>query len=195
MWSRPDITSVEVRAFGYVPGKWVDVTTFEIKPADSIAVSAIYEARAHRTSATHAYVVLHVPDGTVPDSPLDDMLAVAREQQIGVITVVDPADYDTWNKLEVALRVVPDPALLENFIATQLLPALRDKLSRSIADVVDQSTSLRDARPYQRRGGVPSPAWYRRQGMSCSQPLRGPTPPPGQYRSFGATLRRQGRQE
>ncbi|MEV4721842.1 hypothetical protein AB0J94_32040 [Micromonospora noduli] len=31
IWSRPDITTVEVRTFEYVPGKHLDVNTFEIK--------------------------------------------------------------------------------------------------------------------------------------------------------------------
>jgi len=30
-WSRPDITSVEVRTFAYVPGKHLEVVTFEVK--------------------------------------------------------------------------------------------------------------------------------------------------------------------
>src|SRR3954452_16295149 len=33
IWSRPDIVSVEVRTFAYVPGKYLEVTTFEIKAA------------------------------------------------------------------------------------------------------------------------------------------------------------------
>src|SRR5690348_5652942 len=61
MWSRPDIVSVEVRTFAYVPGKYLEVATFEVKAANAINVQAVYEALAHRRAATHSYVLLHVP--------------------------------------------------------------------------------------------------------------------------------------
>jgi hypothetical protein len=57
-WSRPDIIAVEVRTFQYVPGKFLTVTTYEIKPTDAIDVTAVYEALAHRRAATHSYVLL-----------------------------------------------------------------------------------------------------------------------------------------
>lgn len=36
--------------------------TFEVKPSDAIDVTAVYEVLAHLRSATHAYVIFHVPD-------------------------------------------------------------------------------------------------------------------------------------
>ncbi|MBT8226892.1 MAG: hypothetical protein HKP61_13185 [Dactylosporangium sp.] len=71
-WSRPDIVSVEVRAFAYVPGKYLEVATYEVKAANAINVQAVYEALAHRRAATHSYVLLHVPTEQadhMPSSP------------------------------------------------------------------------------------------------------------------------------
>lgn len=48
IWSRPAITTVEVRTFEYVPGKHLDVNTFEIKSPNAVNVQAVYEALAHR---------------------------------------------------------------------------------------------------------------------------------------------------
>jgi hypothetical protein len=61
-WTRPDLVSVAVRTYRYLPGKYMEVVTFEVKPFDAIDVTAVYEALAHLRSATHAYVILHVPD-------------------------------------------------------------------------------------------------------------------------------------
>jgi hypothetical protein len=61
-WTRPDIISVAVRTYRYLPGKYMEVVTFEVKPSDAISVTAVYEALAHLRSATHAYVIFHVPD-------------------------------------------------------------------------------------------------------------------------------------
>jgi hypothetical protein len=52
IWSRPDIVTVEVRTFQYLPGKYLEITTFEIKSFGSVNVQAVYEALAHRRAAT-----------------------------------------------------------------------------------------------------------------------------------------------
>ena len=60
-WTRPDITLASLRTFAYVPGKHFEVVTFEIKPCDTIDVTVIYEALAHRRAAHRAYALVHVP--------------------------------------------------------------------------------------------------------------------------------------
>ncbi|MFV2088706.1 hypothetical protein [Micromonospora sp. LOL_021] len=134
VWSRPDIVSVEVRTFAYVPGKYLEVATFEVKAANAINVQAVYEALAHRRAATHSYVLLHVPADHA-DSLEDDVADVAeaaRAHGIGVVTAADPADYDTWEEREEARRIEPDPERLNNFVATQLSDNARDLISRRL---------------------------------------------------------------
>jgi hypothetical protein len=41
MWSRPDIVSIEVRTFEFVPGKHLEIVTFEVKLANAVNVQAI----------------------------------------------------------------------------------------------------------------------------------------------------------
>lgn len=134
IWSRPDIVSVEVRTFAYVPGKYLEIATFEVKAANAINIQAVCEALAHRRAATHSYVLLHVPaDHT--DSLEDDVADVAeaaRTHGIGVVTAADPANYDTWEEREEARRIEPDPERLNNFVATQLSDTARDLISRRL---------------------------------------------------------------
>ncbi|HST68174.1 MAG TPA: hypothetical protein VLI94_00780 [Solirubrobacterales bacterium] len=122
IWARPDITSVEVRVFAHVPGKHLEVVTFEVKPSDAITVQAVYEALAHRRAATRSYVLLHVPADQRQDleSAVTELSEVARAHGIGVITAEDPADYETWEEREVADRVEPDPERLDRFIGRQM---------------------------------------------------------------------------
>ncbi|MDP5227174.1 MULTISPECIES: hypothetical protein [Arthrobacter] len=133
-WSRPDLVSVEIKTYEYVPGKFLEVTTFEVKPADAIDVQAVYEALAHRRSSTHAYVLLHIPqeEVTVLEDSVRNVRLVARSHGIGVITIQDPADYNTWEELEEAQRVEPDPERLNQFIETQLSEKLRKKIARTL---------------------------------------------------------------
>jgi hypothetical protein len=121
-WTRPDIVSVSVQTFVHLPGKFIEVVTFEIKPSDGIDVTAVYEALAHRRGATHAYVLLHVPlphDAALTER-VEEICEVAKDNGIGVIVAGDPSNYETWDERVGALRVEPDPAKLDRFIATQL---------------------------------------------------------------------------
>jgi hypothetical protein len=122
IWARPDIVSVEIRAFDHVPGKFLEVRTFEVKPSDGINVQAVYEALAHRRAATHSYVLLHVPADKKGDleTAVAELCEVARGHGIGVITVESPDDYDTWEEREVAGREEPDPEYLDAFLGSQL---------------------------------------------------------------------------
>ncbi len=132
-WSRPDLVTVEVKTFEYVPGKFLEVTTFEVKPCDQIEITAVYEALAHRRSATHSYVLLHVPtdDQALLDA-VADVRSVARSHGIGVVVVGDPGDYSTWDILESAERVQPDPSQLDQFIGQQLPSKTKKRIARAL---------------------------------------------------------------
>jgi hypothetical protein len=134
LWSRPDIVSVEVRTFVYVPGKHIEVVTFEVKAANAINVQAVYEALAHRRAATRWYVLLHVPaaQAEVLKQAVDDVAEVARGHGIGVLTAADPGDYQTWEEITEAQRVEPDPERLDTFIRVQLSPETRDLISKRL---------------------------------------------------------------
>jgi hypothetical protein len=131
-WKRPDVVSVAVQAFTHLPGKFIEVATFEIKPSNSIDVLAVYEALSHRQAATHAYVLLHVPvaERERVAGKIEEVSTLARSHGIGLIVAEDPRDFDAWEELVPAQRVEPEPADLERFMAGQL------KGSDKIAELV-----------------------------------------------------------
>jgi hypothetical protein len=133
-WTRPDLVSAAVRTYRYLPGKYMEVVTFEVKPKDTINVTAVYEALAHLRSATHAYVMFHVPDDQEESVKLtiDEACRVGRHHGVGVIVMGDPADFDTWEEREEARRVEPDPQRLDEFIAAQLSQAAHDRIARAL---------------------------------------------------------------
>jgi hypothetical protein len=133
-WSRPDIVSIEVRTFAFIPGKHLEVVSFEVKAAHAINVQAVYEALAHRRAATRSYVLLHVPaDQAVGlEQRVADVTNVARSHGIGIVTVADSADYETWDERVEAERVVPDPERLDTFIAVQLPEKTRMKIVKAV---------------------------------------------------------------
>jgi hypothetical protein len=134
IWSRPDIVSVEVRTFAFLPGKYLEVVTFEVKASHAINVQGVYEALAHRRSATRSYLLLHVPtDQAAGLEPLvADVTNVARSHGIGVVTAADPSEYETWDERAEANRLEPDPERLDSFIAVQLSEKTRMKIVKAV---------------------------------------------------------------
>lgn len=122
-WSRPDVTLVRLREFKYVPGKFLEVSTIEVKPFNAIDVSAVYEAVAHRRAATHAHVAVHVP-AHLSNALSDDIEAVrsvAAAHGVGFIRFADPADHSTWQYVLDAERVEPDPQKVSRFLSEQVM--------------------------------------------------------------------------
>lgn len=131
-WTRPDLVAVAVEVFTYLPAKVMSVHTFEVKSADSVDVTAVYEALAHRRAATHAYVVLHVPDPDQKQTGVAEVVSEARRHGVGVIEFSDPGNYETWEETVTADRVEPEPSALNDFIRVQLPDAARRQIERAI---------------------------------------------------------------
>jgi len=131
-WSRPDITVVGMTTYVYVPGRHFDVATFEIKAADWIDVTAVYEALAHRRAATRAYVILNVPESqqqlSQVESLLDQVCDEAKRHGIGVIVVADASNYESWDERVEAVRGDPAPELLNDFLAVQLSDGAKQEI-------------------------------------------------------------------
>lgn len=131
-WTRPDVTVVGYKTYPYLPGRFLEVISFEIKPTCTLDITAVYEALAHRRSATRAYVVGHLPEADRSDmqNEIDAITEEAKKLGIGVIIADNPADFDTWENLLDADRVEPDPVRLNEFIARQTSPELKEQIVR-----------------------------------------------------------------
>lgn len=132
-WTRPDIIAVGYKTFPYIPGRYLEVITFEIKPVSAIDVAAVYEALAHRRAATQAYLIVHIPKKDPPYDFTAVIEAISDESKkfgIGFIIAEAPDDFDTWEvKLE-ADRIEPDPYRLNEFIAQQTTQELKEQIVR-----------------------------------------------------------------
>jgi hypothetical protein len=133
-WTRPDLVAVAVRTYRYLPGKYLEVVTFEVKPSDAVTVTAVYEALAHLRSATHAYVIYHLPHDSAESvkQVIDEARRVGRTHGVGIITVGDPENWETWEELEEARRFEPDPERLDEFIAVQLRRDAQEEILRAL---------------------------------------------------------------
>jgi hypothetical protein len=89
-WTRPDFTLVSHRKFAWTIGEEYDVVTFEVKRPDSSNVLAVFEALAHASNATRAYVVFPIGEQVWRESCPDQEARVKDEcsrHGVGLILV------------------------------------------------------------------------------------------------------------
>ncbi|WNG35366.1 hypothetical protein F0U61_18085 [Archangium violaceum] len=129
VWTRPDITAISMRTFTHWPGRTFDIWTFEIKPSWQFNITGVFEAAAHARTATHSFALFETPEKV---DPSDEARLVAEAQRMGVglIFFEKPDDFETWDFMVDPVRQEPDPALLEQFVVTQLSEKARAKLLR-----------------------------------------------------------------
>lgn len=118
-WTRPDVVLVAVRTYPFIPGKSLDVITFEIKPLDNYGIEGVFETASHSAVANRSYLCLHVPKD-FDEARLDRVQRESERFGVGVVTFSDPASFATFNILLEAERQVPDPAETSRFIGPQI---------------------------------------------------------------------------
>lgn len=110
-WTRPDITLFAVRQYPFIPGKTIELISFEIKPKDTFDIQGVFETASHSVFAHRSYLMIHMTKD--PDSDNSDVLdRISRECErfgIGFITFTDPKDWDTYKNRQEAEHKNPDP--------------------------------------------------------------------------------------
>ena len=131
MWTRPDITVVTVDTYAYVPGKFIEVITYEIKTAENWNVSGVFEAASHSRFATQTYLLIHTPEGpgSVPEEQLIRLQEECARFGIGLGFCQDPLSYDTYDFVVEPERRQPDPAEMNRFITQQLTEANKNLIA------------------------------------------------------------------
>ena len=97
------------------------MVTFEVKTPDGVDITAVYEALAHRRSATRSYVLLYIPTDRQAEleATLLEIYGEAKKHGIGVITVEKVDDYETWDEIVEPSRSEPDPRKMNDFLSMQ----------------------------------------------------------------------------
>ena len=119
-WTRPDFAVVAIKLYPYIPGKFLELITFEVKPADQYRIEGVFETAAHSRFSNKSYLAVHLPDGP-PQT--EEFLRVEKECErfgVGFITFTDPGDPNSYEVVQEAERRTPDPEDVNGFIGSQL---------------------------------------------------------------------------
>lgn len=124
-FTRPDLTAIGVRRYEFLP-KRLEIVTFEIKAANSVGILGVLEALAHREAAHRSYVIYAIARDGFENAPeADRIVELSQRYGVGVVTLEDPTQIDTWDIVLDAVPNDPDPARLDRFLAD--LPSSHSK--------------------------------------------------------------------
>jgi hypothetical protein len=128
-WTRPDITAITVKSFKFLPGKTLQVFTFEVKPDLLNGVDGIYETAAHAAVSHKSHLVIKLQERDNGRPEFDRITNECGRFGIGLITFVDPAKDDSFETVIEASSHTPDPVHIDDFIERQIAPKDKDQLS------------------------------------------------------------------
>ncbi|MEK7215239.1 MAG: hypothetical protein AAB289_06565 [Chloroflexota bacterium] len=129
MWTRPDVTVVIFDTYLYVPGKFLDLITYEVKPAHSWDVAGVFEAVSHSRAATKTYLLIHTPEGTeIPELDLERLHTECVRFGVGLAIFRDPWSHNSYKFLVEPERRQPDPEEMNQFITQQLSEPVRNRI-------------------------------------------------------------------
>lgn len=131
-WTRPDLIVVSYTTLLYVPGKHFEVVTFEVKPWDTLDVTGVYEALAHRRASTRAYLLTVVPQAELEQESSEEYIQRIQEEAkrhgVGFVIVTESDDYGTWDERVEASHHDPAPHSIHDFLSLQLSDGAKQNL-------------------------------------------------------------------
>ena len=119
-WTRPDISVLASKAYPYLPNRFFEIVTFEIKSSEAINVTGVFEALSHAQFATLSYVIFNT-DGQDFDKQFKDtqrVISLATQHGVGLITTKDISQYPSWDERVRPRRKTPDPEQANLIIST-----------------------------------------------------------------------------
>ncbi len=119
LWSRPDVSLVQVNRFDYVPTPQLEVSSFEIKRFDEAAeLDSIYEAAAHSRWVHNSWLVAEDSEAT-PRGFSKRFLTELERFGVGLIRMKKQQDESYRFEVELDPRYIPpDPEELDEFLGT-----------------------------------------------------------------------------
>lgn len=112
-WSRPDLAAALYYKPRFVPAWSTSLYTFEVKTADGINESSVYEAVAHRRYANYSILVWQTNN---EHAQTNQIVELCKQFGIGVLVANDPKNPHDYRVLNIAERSEINPIVIDRFI-------------------------------------------------------------------------------
>lgn len=116
-WRNPDISMISVMSYDFIPGKTMELTTFEIKANGCFDVQGIFETASHFVVAHRSYLMIQDRNKLRDSDPnYERLVSLLPRFGVGLVLFEDPGKYDTYETIAEAKYQPPEPAELSDFI-------------------------------------------------------------------------------
>jgi hypothetical protein len=133
-WARPDFIFISIMRFQLLPGRQVDVHSFELKAEAGGTVQAVHEALAQTRFTNFGHLVWHVPFNSKAEARLPEIVNQCERHGIGLLIIRDPNDYQTWETLVDPTPKNTSPATIDAFLLSRLSAEQQNELSKAITE-------------------------------------------------------------
>lgn len=127
LWTRPDLVVIGISAYPFIPGRSLELNTFEVKKTLEEGIEGVYEAAAQSAFSHRSFLLLQ-ESGLISKELFTRIRNECVRFGIGLLTFSDPADWNTYVTLETASYRSPQIAQINKFIATQISETSRQRL-------------------------------------------------------------------
>lgn len=127
-WSKPDLCLFAIWRFKYTPGWHLDLHGFEVKTERACNTASVHEALNQVSQLHYAHLVWHCPSWADQDRRCREIHECCVRYGIGLITLSDPNNVDSFLVRVPAHRHEPAGDAIDEFIETRLKSDDRKKI-------------------------------------------------------------------
>jgi hypothetical protein len=132
VWTRPDFSLVAIHTYTYIPGKTIELITFEVKPAADFRIEGVFETAAHSRATHRSYLMIHTPNGGTDTDKFQRLMSECERFQLGLIIFDDPDNLETFKTVQDADHRNPNPGDVNSFIKTLMNKQAQEKISEMV---------------------------------------------------------------
>jgi hypothetical protein len=128
LWSRPDLCLVAFWRYKYGINWHFSLHSFEVKTKVGCDRRAVYEALSHASMVNYTHLVWHNPAWDPSDQQCGDMHERCMSHGVGLITIGNPANVDTFSIRVPARYHETSGDAVDEFLETRLDSEDREQL-------------------------------------------------------------------
>jgi len=116
-WRNPDLSMVSIVGYDFIPGKTMELTTFEVKPNGGFSVEGIFETASHLVFGHRSFLMIQDKDKQRDADPnFARLLTLLPRFGVGLVLFEDPGNYATYEIIAEAEYKTPAPSAVSEFI-------------------------------------------------------------------------------
>lgn len=132
MWTRPDVAAVSLRRARFARTKELDLISFEVKTFRGTDIASVHQALAQAQFVNRSYLVWNRPFCTCGDSNYSAIEQSCRKYGVGLLTVHDPSNLQTFEFRISPQRNELTPDELDEFIVTRFSQSAKQMIEAAI---------------------------------------------------------------